>query len=140
MTNLDELRKTAVSVLGETPSADTCVRLAEALLALEPRETEFLTYTTFQKLLNKDVIDPPLMSAVFFLTSSTHSMLTAHGQFIDDNGDEFPLDDEQFQMALKTNTVVHPRSGELINDANSQVSPYFAMIQANDEDKVRNDH
>jgi len=127
MMNFEELRKTAVAVLGPTASADTCVRLAEALLELAPSEAEYLTYTSFKQLLNKDEIDQPLISAVYFLTSSTFSILTAHGQFIDENGDEFPLDDDQFQSVLMTNTVVHPRSGEIVKGAKSLVSPYFAL-------------
>lgn len=139
MTNLDNLRKTIDSALGETPSADTCVRLAEALLTLAPKESQYLTFTTFQKLLNKKEIDLPLVSAVYFLTSSRHSILSAHGQFIDDNGDEYPLDDLQFKQVIKTNTVVHPQSGEIVEDANSQVSPYFVLDWSCLENDIANE-
>ncbi|MEL6392714.1 MAG: hypothetical protein AAFR97_08160, partial [Bacteroidota bacterium] len=61
------------------------------------------------------------------LTTSRFAILEAHGQFIDDDGEEHHIAKRDFQNLLITNTLVHPITGEIISDAGTMVLPYFSL-------------
>jgi hypothetical protein len=91
-----------------------------------------LTYTSLQNLLEHPKIDTPLVTAVHFLTSSRFAFLEAHGQLIDDEGDEYPLEDFDFNEVLKSGFLIHPKTGEIVSDARDKVMPYFALSLPHD--------
>jgi len=122
-----ELKAGVTAVLGDTETASTCVQLVDALLDLSPPEGEFLTFTSIQKLLGFTSIDSSLVQAVQFLTSSQFHLLAAHGQFVDDDGDEYTLEAEEFDEVLLNGTMVHPSTGHVLKDARDSVVPFFVL-------------
>ncbi|TLP57486.1 hypothetical protein FEE96_19055 [Parasedimentitalea maritima] len=124
---VDELKLELNAALGTTQVASLCVQLIDQLVHLDDAHGQMLTYTSLQKLLNYPEIDTPLVSAVHFLTSSRYALLEAHGQLIDDDGDEYPLEDVDFNEVLKSGFLVHPGTGEIVIDAKDKVMPYFAL-------------
>lgn len=123
----DELKAQVVAVLGEGPAAGVCLQLVDKLAMLPCDRGLMLTYTSLQKILCRSEVDYSLIAAVSFLTSSKYAILAAHGHFVDDNGEEFELEDADFQRLLVTGELVHPRTGEEVGHPRDKVSPVFAL-------------
>lgn len=128
----EELKQGVVTALGKTTIANTCVQLVDALLTLSPNEGEFLTFTSLQKLLGHGKIDADLVQAVQFLTSSRFHLLSAHGQFVDDDGSEYTLEAHEFNQVLLDGTFVHPTTGNILKNARDMVIPFFVLSMPND--------
>lgn len=86
-----------------------------------------LTYTSLQKMSGRDEIDYLLIAAVNFLTSSTNAILKAHGHFVDDDGEDYQLSDEDFDHLLMTGELIHPKTGEEVVSPKDMVSPVFSL-------------
>ncbi|WP_313350486.1 hypothetical protein [Paracoccus sp. (in: a-proteobacteria)] len=115
------------AVMGQSSAADLCHRLVDTLLNLEPSEGRFLTYTSLQNIASVEQITEPLVTAIHFLTSSQWAILKAHGQLIDECGEEFTLSDQDFSDVLAINEVTHPKTGERIQNAQVIVMPFFEL-------------
>ena len=126
------LKAAIVAVLGETSeAASICLELIKVLSQLEPSEGGFLTFTSFQNLLGRPMLDKSLIEAVQFLASTKCSVLTARGQLVDEDGNEFTLDDDDFDQVLLQGTVVHPHTGDLLDNAKDLVVPFFVLSREN---------
>ena len=123
----EELRAGISEVMGDSPTGKICLELAEKLCALSASQGRFLTYTSLQNLASVNEIDEALVSAVHFLSSSRWAILKPHGQLIDDEGEEFTLSDEEFGDVLMKDEVIHPRTGERIENAQMVVMPFFEL-------------
>jgi len=131
--NPNEAKTGIVAALGTTQTAEYCLRLFDALLEINEEEGNFLTFSMLQRMADCYVINPKFIEAVQFLTSSTFSLLHAHGQFVDDNGAEYTLSDVEFDNVLLYGSLIHPRTGEQIEDARKDVIPFFSLINSNRE-------
>ena len=123
----DELKAQVAAVLGEGPAAGVCLQLVDKLAELPCDRGLLLTYTSIQKMVRRTEIDHPLIAAVSFLTSSKFAVLEAHGHFIDDDGEEFELEDADFHRLLTTGELIHPRTGEEVCRPRDKVTPTFAL-------------
>lgn len=123
----DELKAQVMALLGEDPAALVCLQLVDELAELPCDRGLMLTYTTLQKMIHRNEIDYPLIAAVSFLTSSKCAILEAHGHFVDDEGEEFELEDSDFQRLLVTGELTHPRTGEDVYQPRDKVTPVFAL-------------
>lgn len=124
---VDDLKRNLEEALGQSQAAHLCVLLVDHLVHLDDAHSHMLTYTSFQKMVDHPEIDPVLVNAVHFLTSSRFALLEAHGQLIDDDGGEYTLEDEDFSELLKSGELVHPQTGELVHDAREKVMPFFEL-------------
>lgn len=106
-------------------TVELCLQIVRSLLELPDEEGQFLTYTSLQKLAHVEAIDSQLVSAVAFLTSSRLAVLHPRGQYVDGDGNEYTLDDVEFQELIVNGTVVHPDTGEVIENAKEFVVPFF---------------
>lgn len=125
--NVVDLKDSVIEVLGKSQTAETCVNLIDALLSLPPQEGSFLTLSSLQNLLDSNEIDENLVRAVQFLTSSQFHLLKAHGQFVDNDGTEHTLDDEEFDEVLLNGTIAHPSTGNVLDNARDMVVPFFVL-------------
>jgi hypothetical protein len=123
----DELKTHVAALLGETPAAGVCLELVDKLVGLQDDRGRMLTYTSMQKMVRRSTIDHPLIAAVNFLTSSKCAMLEAHGQFVDDDGEEYELEDADFQRLLLTGDLIHPHTGEDVRSPRDKVTPVFTL-------------
>lgn len=123
----DDLKAQVAAVLGEDPAAGVCLQLFNELAGLPCDRGLMLTYTSMQKMVHRAEIDYPLIAAVSFLTSSKCAILKAHGHFVDDNGEEYELEDADFQRLLITGKLIHPRTGEEIFRPRDKVTPVFSL-------------
>ena len=113
--------------LSKFPFAEIGVNLAEKVLNLPEKSAQLLTYNTLMKLVSKDKLDEEFVAAINYLASSKLAILKVHALFIDDNDDEYELSDEEFQDFLTTHTVVHPITGDLLENATDFVYPYYSL-------------
>lgn len=125
--NVEELKRNLEGVLGQSQTARLCVQLVDQLVHLDIRHGKMLTYTSLQKMVGYPEIDPVLVNAVHFLTSSRFAILEAHGQLVDDDGEEYTLEDADFSELLKSGDLVHPLTGEPVLDAKEKVMPFFEL-------------
>ncbi|WP_187428230.1 hypothetical protein ROLI_003760 [Roseobacter fucihabitans] len=123
----DQLKIDVKAVLGDSLAAGVCIQLVDKLVSLPEGRGHMLTYTSLQKMLQRNEIDNPLITAVSFLTSSKCAILDAHGQFIDDDGEEYELEDADFQRLLMTGELAHPNTGENVDNPRDKVTPVFAL-------------
>ena len=123
----DDLKAQVAAVLGEDPAAGVCLQLFSELAELPCDRGLMLTYTSMQKMVHRAEIDYPLIAAVSFLTSSKCAILEAHGHFVDDDGEEYELEDSDFQRLLVTGELIHPRTGEEVFRPRDKVTPVFAL-------------
>ena len=109
-------------------SAELAKRVATEVLLLRAQEASCLTYSDFMRFSGKSALDETLHAAVTILTAGKHPLLKAFGIFVDENGDEFPIRGGDFHLLLQENQLVHPKTGELIENALQLVAPVFERI------------
>lgn len=127
--NIDQVKSGIKAHWADTPMADICIEIIDALERLPPQERTFLTYQSFSKFL-KHKADTHLASAIAILTTSTYAILNAHGMFVDKQGNEYELSREEFQSALSDGVIAHPDTGEYIDNAKDHLLLYYSCNDA----------
>lgn len=114
---------------GDTEIEEICARLAKAILSLEATASTHLTFQTFLSILGKIELDIAVVAAVNFLSSSKHSILESHALLIDEDGVEYELEDADFQIYLSDGVVIHPVTGEQVENASEQLAPFYSRSE-----------
>ncbi|WP_333814836.1 hypothetical protein [Tabrizicola sp.] len=117
------------STWADTPTGKICLRLAEGLLRLNPEEAQMLTYESMLAIVDQDRVTPELEAALTALTTSEAAILKAGGIFIDEDDTSSELSDEEFADVVARNVLVHPITGEFVDNPRDHVLPFFSLVK-----------
>lgn len=81
-------------------------------------------------LLNTNEVTEEIVAALTILTQSRFSALQTGVEFVDEKGKRHPLEKEEIERFLTSGAVIHPASGELVEQAASRVQPVFLPVTA----------
>ncbi|QEW32003.1 hypothetical protein D0N50_10090 [Erwinia billingiae] len=112
------------------PVRDLCRVIVEFLTSNPAKPLKHITYVT---LVNGSKLSAhneeekiKLLRVTDYLSSNRLHLLDMHFQFIEsDDSDPVPIDDADLSKALYTGEFYHPESGQLIEDFNHYLFPYF---------------
>lgn len=124
MSDLDQLRLDLIASWGGKPAGELCLKLFERLAATPIGDLEMLTYPTLARILERPKVDHEVVIAVGILVTSSLHALEARALLIDDD-QEYELDASQVAHAERTGELLHPESGELVEDFDSKLMPFF---------------
>ncbi|MDP4027033.1 hypothetical protein Q8W71_31065 [Methylobacterium sp. NEAU 140] len=88
-------------------------------------QLQFMTYGTFAEILGKSSIDDETVLAITILTNSNISALDACAMFVDENDVEHEIDPSELYEALSTGKLVHPETGNPVEDFASKIIPFY---------------
>lgn len=104
------------------------LEIVDFIARLPRAELQMLTLPTFAKALRRD-IDVDLIAAVNILTHSSLAILESKALFVDDEDNEFPVDDEELAEANQTGELVHPETGAMVADYEKHIVPFFVPVE-----------
>ncbi|MFC0200584.1 hypothetical protein [Paracoccus rhizosphaerae] len=103
--------------------------IAERVMSLRPQEADCLSYPDLLSMVGRRYIDRDFQAALTILTAGKHALLRAYGVYVDEDGNEYPLRGEDFTALLSENVLVHPQTGEVVENAAQHVAPVFEKAQ-----------
>lgn len=108
--------------------ADICEKILNYLQSRPVHQLTHLTYGNIQVAINEYSED--VLKAVQYLCNI--KVLSVHYEFCDNDNDEyFPLSLDDVNDAQNLGTLVHPETGELIQDYKDKVLKYFRFDEIN---------
>jgi hypothetical protein len=111
-------------------SRQVCLTLVDALSAIDPKAGKFLPYSAFRDIVGDAAGDRALWSSLTYLSTFEHAILNAHGYILSDVGEIIPLDDDDFFEFSLSGVLVHPVTGDIVDNARGKVYPYFSLSTA----------
>lgn len=112
----------------ETVSGRLAKAIVREIAPLRSQEAQCLSYGDLLSMAGLCELSSDFHSAITILTAGKCPVLRAYGVFVDADGDEFPVTGEDFSALMSNNFLVHPSTGEVIEDASAYVAPVFEKI------------
>lgn len=116
---------------GDSTVTRLCKSLVDEVYSLQPQATRSLSYHTLLGLVNEREISQDFLAAMNILTSSEFAIFNVKGYFVDDAEQSYELSDADFESVVCNNELVHPETGELVDNPAEKVSPFFELISSN---------
>lgn len=114
---------------GGDPAEALCLAILQYMLGQPSQKLSMLTFADFISIAGRENVDGELMRAISILVSSVDALDTRY-MFIDDDGEEFELDDEEIAEARKTGLFVHPETGRPVDEYERKLFPFFTPSRA----------
>jgi len=102
-----------------------CVKIFDYLLSRPFSQLKHLTYGSLKVAIKENTLDIDLLKAIQYLSGDRVPILLPHFEFIDEYDESFDLDNEDIRHAQKIGKLVHPRTGEYIENFEDKVVMYF---------------
>lgn len=109
----------------EPELARVCSAIADYLRRQKSLESLHLTLSLLQRVTQAQS-SVHLLSALQYLTGAQVRLLDIGFEFIDENGDYYPLGLQDVVLARQTNQLVRPDTGDLVSDFESSVLVYYS--------------
>ncbi len=106
--------------------ARNCRAVAEYLEATSPEKLKMISFVTLAQILGKTSIDDDVVRIATILSTSACHLLRKKWMFLDvETGDEYELAGEEVKALMLDGQFTHPETGKLVEDAGSQIYPFF---------------
>ncbi|WP_170515619.1 hypothetical protein [Ruegeria atlantica] len=105
-----------------------CIILVENLDRIGPGAAKFLPYPMLKDMVGDEFSGASLWSALTYLATFEDAVLNAHGYILNEEGEVLPLEDDEFFQFTLSGNLVHPETGDLIENAKGLVFPYFSVV------------
>tara|TARA_E500000318_G_scaffold101694_1_gene105362 strand:+ start:170 stop:571 length:402 start_codon:yes stop_codon:yes gene_type:complete len=123
--DIENARKEVVAGWGETPAAALSMRILDYISCTNRRELQMLTFRQICHAARVDSINEDLLSALAILTSDRVEALTTRAMFVDFDETEYELDADTFRDIQSSGEFVHPETGDLVEEFQSRIFPFF---------------
>ncbi|MDD2815219.1 MAG: hypothetical protein PHP00_05705 [Thiotrichaceae bacterium] len=120
-----------------SPQFAICEKIFDYLLSRPLNQLKHLTPGSIQVAIGEYRSDVDFLRAIQYLCGA-QQVLSAHYEFFDGDDDYYPLSYADVDDALTHGTLVHPETGELIQDYKNRVLMYFKP--GSTVEKVINEH
>lgn len=105
--------------------SEVCARIIDFVASNPESRSRFLTYAALGRIAGvKEGEVEQLVKAVSIL-SARFNILTMHFVFIDGEGNEYPLEDEDARMIMQDGYLNHPDSNERVDNISAFLYPYY---------------
>jgi len=125
-----ELKNQIISCFAEDwgrPSLQfqTCEKIFDYLLSRPINQLTHLTYNVFRKAIGDEYSIIELLKATQYLCGDRVPILSLHFEIADEDDSYLDINDDDMRYAKETGKLVHPRTGEYIEDYEDKVLIYF---------------
>ena len=121
------MKKGILAQWGETDAAKISLRIIDGISSMNMSDTPKISFGDIIHMLGISEIDRNVISALAILVKSEFAILHAGGKLIGDDKTQYDLTSEEFQQVLKIGTLVHPITGEPVQNAAQKVVPVFEL-------------
>lgn len=125
MNQLDDLKTELIEKWSDDPAGELCLALVDFLRAQPEEHLRMLTYYSIGRILEREPLDENVLRAVTILVSTKVHALERRFLFIDDEKQEYELDNEEIEEVQRTGNLVHPETGDVVEDFESKLVPFF---------------
>lgn len=123
MVTKETLKQLIFEDWNDAPQSQICTSILDYLLKGRFKESWHITHAHLRNAVgNYD--DAQILAAVQYLCGDKVNLLEIRFELIDESG-IYPLDNSEVRYAETTGRLVHPESGQLIDDFDEKVYIYF---------------
>lgn len=110
---------------GNNPQSQICISLLNYLLGIPTDRQCHITFGSLKIVIDKNHTDVELLKAVQYLCGDRTKLLEINFELIEDEENIFPLSKSEVKIAQKTGELIHPETGQIINNFEEKVFMYF---------------
>jgi hypothetical protein len=110
------------------PQADICIDILDYLLRVPTQNLLHISYGSLKKIISQRVEESDLLMAIQYLSGERTPILEVRFEFIEDD-EIYSLPNSEIKLARETGQLVHPETGELIDDFEDKTYMYFEPSQ-----------
>jgi hypothetical protein len=104
--------------------ANICIDVLNFLLRVPAKNILHITFGSLKQVITNEFEDSELLMAVQYLSGDRTPLLEIGFEFIE-NDEIYPLSNLDVKIARQTGELVHPDTGELIDDFEDKTFIYF---------------
>lgn len=109
---------------GLLPQSEICVALLNYLIHLPKNKDYHITFGSLKIVIGNKYTDIDLLKSVQYLCGDRIQLLDINFELLEDE-EFFPLSKSDVSDAKKTGELVHPQTGEIVEDYEEKVFMYF---------------
>lgn len=109
---------------GDSPQSEICVALLNYLIHLSIDKQYHITFGSLKIVIGNKYTNVDLLKAVQYLCGDRIKLLDINFELLEDE-EFFPLSKSDVSDAKKTGELVHPQTGEIVEDFEEKVFMYF---------------
>jgi hypothetical protein len=123
--SVDDLKREVAEGWPNMPAATYALGIIDFMQTLDDQELRMLTVPILMHAVDCAEVNHEFLAALAILAGSTVHVLDAKALYTEDDEEEFGLDAGELAEARRTGFLEHQSSGELIEDFESKLIPYF---------------
>lgn len=123
--SVDDLKREIATGWPDIPAASLALGIVDFMGNLDDQELRMLTIPMLLRASSHESVDPDFLTALAILAGSSVHVLDAKAILTDDRDEEFNLESDELAAARREGSLAHPESGELIEDFEAKLIPYF---------------
>lgn len=125
MTHADYLKSYIGSVWKDDVAASVCLRLIDYIAISPANQSQFLTYNAIARIAGTDSDHRDALVRAVSILSGRFNVLKMHFLFIDVEGNEYPLEDEDARHIIDDGFYYHPETRVKIEGIKDFIYPYY---------------
>lgn len=106
------------------PAEELCRKILRYMHERSLAELSMLTFADLIAAADIKQVDDQFMRALSIMVSSIDALHTKY-MLIDDNGEEFEIEDEIIANAQRNGVLFHPDTGQAVKDYERKLFPFF---------------
>jgi hypothetical protein len=110
------------------PQAKICMDILDYLLRVPIQNLLHISYGSLKTVISQRVEEADLLMAIQYLSGERTPILEVKFEFIEDD-EIYCLPNSEIKLARETGQLVHPETGELIDDFEDKTYMYFEPSQ-----------
>lgn len=123
--SVDDLKREVTEGWPDIPAASLALGIIGFMDHLRDQELRMLTIPRLLEAVGRRQVDQEFLAALAILVSSTVHVLDAKAFLYEEEGPEVHVDAKALAAARKQGSLEHPETGELIEDFEDRLIPYF---------------
>ena len=108
-----------------SPQFSVCEKIFNYLLSRPISQLKHLTHGSLKVAIGEYCSDVDVVKAIQYLCGDRAPVLSLHFELVDDEDNYLPLEDDDIRDAKRTGKLVHPETGEYIENFEDKVLMYF---------------
>lgn len=123
--SLEDLKREVAEGWPDIPAASLALGIIEFMGGLGDQELRMLTIPRLLEAVSRSQVDQEFLAALAILVSSSVHVLDAKAFLYEEEGSEVHVDAYELATARQLGSLEHPETGELIEDFEGRLIPYF---------------
>lgn len=123
--SLDDLKREVVEGWPDIPAGSLALEIIEFMGRLGDQELRMLTIPRLLEAVDRSHVDQEFLASLAILVSSTVHVLDAKAFLYEAEGSEVHVNAQELATARQLGSLEHPETGQLIEDFEGRLIPYF---------------